>query len=128
VVRGSAVRGGLVHVAQRDSGVERGGGERVAQRVRADLLGDPSAAGDAANNSCDAVPVEAFPVGGEEQRAFGALADGQVDGAGGARGEWDSDDLAVLAVDEQVRWPRSSPRCSMSAPVASETRGPVECE
>ena len=47
------------------------------------------------------MPVEAFPVGGEEQRALGALADGQVDGAGGARGERDGDDLAALAGDDQ---------------------------
>jgi hypothetical protein len=40
------VRGGLLDVAQRDPGVEGGGDERVSQRVRADVLGDPGAAGD----------------------------------------------------------------------------------
>src|SRR5580693_9472618 len=42
---------GLLHVAERDSGVETGGGdERVPKRVRADLLGDPDAAGDSADD------------------------------------------------------------------------------
>jgi len=72
----------------------------VPQGMGADLLVDSGAAGDATDNSCGTVPVEAFP-GGEEQRAFGTLADGQVDGAGGARGERYGDDLAALAGDDQ---------------------------
>jgi hypothetical protein len=47
------------------------------------------------------VPVHPLPVRGEEQRPAGALADGQVDGAGGARGERDRDDLAALAGDDE---------------------------
>ena len=39
------VRGGLLHIPQRDSRVEGGGDERVAKRVRADVLADPGAAG-----------------------------------------------------------------------------------
>src|SRR5215472_14706567 len=39
------VGGGFLHVAKRDSGVEGGGDERVAQRVRPDRFGDPGAAG-----------------------------------------------------------------------------------
>jgi hypothetical protein len=77
------VRGGFLYVAQRDAGVERGGDKCVPQAVRADLFVNPGAAGDAPDDSCGTVPVAAFP-GGEEQRAFGTLADGQVDGAGRA--------------------------------------------
>ena len=95
------VRGGLLHVAQRHPGVEGGGDERVPQRVRADLLGDPGAAGDPADDPGGAVPVQPPPVRGEEQRPLGALADGQVDRAGGARRERDGDDLAALAGDDQ---------------------------
>ena len=72
-----------------------------------------------------AMPVQSPPVRGNEQRPFAALADGQVDRAGGARGERDGDDLAALAGDDQGPWPHSSPRCSMSAPVAADTRGPL---
>jgi len=39
--------------------------------------------------------------GVRNKRSFRALADGQVDGAGGAGGERDGDDLAALAGDDQ---------------------------
>ena len=88
------VRCRFLHVAERDAGIECGGDERVAQGVRADLLGDPGAAGDPADDAGGAVPVQPLAVRGEEQRARGALADGQVEGAGGARGA----DLARLKI------------------------------
>jgi hypothetical protein len=47
------------------------------------------------------VPVQPPAVTGEEERSFGALADGQVDRPGGARRERDGDDLAALAGDDQ---------------------------
>jgi hypothetical protein len=40
-------------------------------------------------------------VRGEEHRSRAALADREVDGAGGARGKRDGDDLAGLACDHQ---------------------------
>src|SRR6266567_732005 len=44
---GISMRGGFLHVAERDPRVEGGGDdERMPQRVRPDWLGDPSAAGD----------------------------------------------------------------------------------
>src|SRR5258708_40138213 len=73
----------------------------VPQRVRADLLADARAAGDAADDAGGAVPGQALPVAAEEQRALGALAGGQVDGAGGARREGEGDDLAALAGGDQ---------------------------
>jgi hypothetical protein len=84
-----------------NSGHLGGGDERVPQRVGADLLGDPGAPGDPANDSGGAVPVQPFPVCGGEEGSFGALADRQVDRPGGARGERDGDDLAALAGDNQ---------------------------
>jgi hypothetical protein len=92
---------GFLDVAERDPGVKGGGDERVPQGVGADLLGDPGASGDPADDADGSVPVGALAVGGEEQRARGALADGQVDGACGPRGERDGDDLAALAGDDQ---------------------------
>ena len=95
------VGGGFLHVAQRHPGVERRGYECMPQRVGADVIGDPGAAGDPVHDPGGAVPVQPPPVRGEEQRSFVALADGQVDRAGGARRERDGDDLAALMGDEQ---------------------------
>jgi len=69
--------------------------------VGADVLGDPGAAGNPADDPGGTVPVQPPAVRGDEQRPCGALAAGQVDGPGGARGERDSDDLAALAGDHQ---------------------------
>jgi hypothetical protein len=70
---------------QRDPSIQRGGDERVAQRVRPNGLGDPGAAGDAPNDSPGAVAVQSAPIGSQEDGSFGALADGQVDRPGSAR-------------------------------------------
>jgi hypothetical protein len=93
--------GGFLHVAQRDPGIQRGGDERVSQRVRGDWLGDPGAAGGLADDPPGAVPVQPTAVPGEEHGTVGALADRQVDRPGGARCQRDSDDLAALAGDGQ---------------------------
>ena len=75
-----------------------------------------------------AMPVQSPPVRGNEQRPFAALADGQVDRAGGARGERDGDDLAALAGDDQC------PVAALEAQVLDVRPGrlgdsqPVECE
>jgi len=58
---------GFPHVAQRDSGVEGCGDERVPQGVRADVLGDLGAAGHPADDAGGAVPVQPPPVRGGEQ-------------------------------------------------------------
>jgi len=47
------------------------------------------------------VAVQPPAVGGQEDRPVAALADGQVDRPGGARREWDGNDLAALAGDHQ---------------------------
>jgi hypothetical protein len=58
-----------------------GGNEGMPQGVRAGVLGDPRTAADPGG----AVPVQPLPLHCGEQRPLGALADGQVDRAGGAR-------------------------------------------
>jgi len=73
----------------------------VPQGVRPDQLGDPGAAGDPADDPPGAVPVQPPAIGGQEDRPVAALADGQVDRAGGARRERDRDHLATLASDHQ---------------------------
>jgi hypothetical protein len=73
------VRGGLLHITQRDPGVQRRGDERMPQRVRGDELGDPGPASRLADDPPDGMPVQPPPVRGREYRPFGALADGQVE-------------------------------------------------
>ena len=73
----------------------------MPQRVRADVLGDPGAAGDPADDPGSAVSVQPPPVRGDEQRPCGTLADRQVDRASSARGERDGDDFAALTGDDQ---------------------------
>jgi hypothetical protein len=77
-----SVGGGLLHVAQRHASVERGGDERVSERVRADLLADAGVARDLADDPSGAVPVQPPPVTGEEDGSVAAFARGQVDRPG----------------------------------------------
>jgi hypothetical protein len=95
------VRGGFLHVAERDPGVKGGGNERVPQRVGPDWLGDPGAAGYPADDPRRAVPVQPLSVAGKEDRPLGPFADRQVDGPCGAGRERDGDDLAALAGDDK---------------------------
>lgn len=78
--------GGFLNVAPRDPGIE-GGGERVPERVRPDLLGDSSTPGDAADDPPGTMPVKPAPVWCQEDRSSAAFPDRQVErldvGAGG---------------------------------------------
>ena len=58
------VRGGFLHIPQRDPGVQRGGDERVSERVGRDDFGDPGPAGSAPDDPSGAVPVQPPPVRG----------------------------------------------------------------
>jgi hypothetical protein len=124
--RGSRVRvrGGFLHVSQRDPCVQGGVDERVPQGVRPDVLGDPGAARDPADDAPGAVPVESAAFGGEEDRSVAAFPDSEVDRAGGPRGERDGDDLAALTGDGQRAVAAFQAVASISAPVASDTRSP----
>ena len=65
--------GGFLHVSQRDSGVQRCGDECVPQRVGPDGFGDPGAAGDAANETPGAVPVQPAAIRGQEDWPVGCV-------------------------------------------------------
>jgi hypothetical protein len=52
------VRGGLLHVPQRHPGIQCSGDKGMPQGVGADVLGDPGAAGDPADDAGGAVPVQ----------------------------------------------------------------------
>ena len=65
------------------------------------MLGDSGPPRDPADHPRRAVPVQPPSVRGGEQRPVGALADRQIDGAGGARCERDGDGLAALTGDDQ---------------------------
>jgi hypothetical protein len=60
-----------LHVAQGDAGVQRGGDERMSERVGRDGLADPGAAGGLADDPPGAVPVQPPAVRGQEQRPAG---------------------------------------------------------
>jgi hypothetical protein len=75
----------------------------VPKRVRADVLADPRAAGDPADDPGGAAPVQPPPVRGGEQRPDGPLAGRQVDRPGRSGRQRDGDDLAALAGDDQGR-------------------------
>jgi hypothetical protein len=66
-----------------------------------DGLSNPSAAGDLADDSPGAAPVQPPPVRGQEHGPVGAFADGQVDRPCGARRQRDGNDLAALSGDRQ---------------------------
>ena len=96
-----SVGGGLLHIAQQNPSIKRGGNECVPKRVRADVFADAGAAGDLADDPPGAVPVQPPPVMGEENGAVAAFSGGQVDRPGGAGRQRDGDDLAALAGDRQ---------------------------
>jgi hypothetical protein len=70
--------GGFLDVAERNSGVERGGDERMPQCVRPDRLADPGAAGYPTDGPGGAVPVQPSAIRSQEDRSFRPLADGQA--------------------------------------------------
>jgi hypothetical protein len=125
VVRGAAWEAGLLGVLERHAGVEGSGNERVLQGVRPDRLVDPGPTSDTADDPRCAVTVQTVTILGDEDRAGVPVADGQVDGAGGARREGNADGLAALADDSEGAMLRSMPSVSMSAPIASDTRSPL---
>ena len=62
---------------------------------------DSGPARDLADDPPGAVPVQPPTIGGQEDRPFGALNDGQVDRPSGARRQRDGDHLAAFARDGQ---------------------------
>jgi len=95
------MRGGFLHVAQRDPGVQSSRDEGVPERIGRDGLADPGTARDLADDPPGAVPVQPPPVRSQEHRPAGTLADGQVNRPGGARCQRDGDYLAALTGNRQ---------------------------
>ena len=123
VVRGSACEAASCTSRSGTPASRRGGDERVPQRVRRDVLGDPGAAGGRADDPPGAVPVQPPPVRQEHGPSVRSpMARSSARAVRGASGMVTI--FPPLRVIVSVRCPRSRPRCSMSAPVASETRSP----
>ena len=95
------VRGGFLHISERDGGAECGCDKRVSRGVRADWFVQSGASGDAVDDPPGAVPIQPRTGRGQEDRSFAAFADGEVDHPGGARREQDDSFLAALADDGQ---------------------------
>ena len=92
---------GFLDVSEWDAGVERGGDERVAQRVGSDALGDFGSAGDASADPGCGVTVEALTVGAEEEWPFAAFADREIDRTCGTRRERDDHGLGAFTQDRE---------------------------
>ena len=121
---GISMRGGFLHVPQRDPSVQRRGDERVPQRVRPDRLGDPARPATRrpirpAPCRSSRRPSAARKIGPSERWPTARSIARAVRGASGI-----VTTLPPLRVITNVRCPRSTPRASIFAPVASETRSP----
>lgn len=84
-------------VAEGYAGDEGGGDEGVTQNVGSDSFGDPGPSGGSADDPPGGVTVQAEAVRAAEDGAVHPLADGEVDGPGGAWRQRKRDDLAALA-------------------------------
>ena len=118
------VRSGFLHVPQRHSGVQRGGDERVSERVGLTTLAIPARRAvlrtiRAAPCRSSRRPSAARNTGPSVRSPMARSSARAVRGASGM-----VTILPPLRVMVRVRCPRSRPKCSMSAPAASETRSP----
>jgi hypothetical protein len=120
------VRGSFLHISERNACIECGGDGRVSQGVRSYVLGDPGPAGrpadDPGGRAGPAVSRQAARKIGPSVRS--PMARSMARAVRGASGIVTT--LPPLRVITRVRWPRSTPRASMSAPVASDNAQPVE--
>jgi hypothetical protein len=94
-----------MHVAQRDTGIQRSGDERVTQRVWTDAVGDLGAPGHAAHAPTGRMTVQSPPVGFDEDRTVESRADRQIDGSRHARCQRHRRGLAALADDGEGAMP-----------------------
>jgi hypothetical protein len=85
---------------------------------------DPSASGDTQHDPPSGVTVEALTIWREKGGALRPVPGCQVDRPGGRRASGIMTILPPLRRMVRVRWPRSKPSDSMSAPTA-ETRSPL---
>src|SRR4051794_34000540 len=80
---GVGMTGGFLDVAEWYARVERGGDERMSQRVGSDALIDPCSARDAAHDPAGGVTIQSAAVIAQQDWSFAAFPDREVDGAGG---------------------------------------------
>ena len=71
------VAGGELHVSERDAGVEGGHDERGSQHVRVDVA-ESGAFADGSHPSLCRTPIEPVPVASQQDWAFVAFADGEI--------------------------------------------------
>ena len=76
------VAGCELHVAEGDAGVEGSHDERCSQHVRVDVA-EPGAFADGSHPSLCGTPIEPVPVASQQDRAFVAFADGEINRSGG---------------------------------------------
>jgi hypothetical protein len=94
------VAGRQLDVTQGDTGVEGGHDEAGSQHVRVNGP-EPGPLADGPDPAVCGAPVEPLSVGTDEDGAVGALADGEIDGAGCAGHERDGGRPVALADDVQ---------------------------
>ena len=94
---GISVAGRFLDIAQWDAGVERGGDERMTQRVRSNAFVEPGSTGEATNNSPRRMPIETIAVIVDQDRPVETFADGQGDSPRDAWCEGHGGQLAALA-------------------------------
>jgi hypothetical protein len=95
---GVGVTGGFLDVAERDTGIECCGDERVAERVWSDSLVDPGSTRDASHDPGRAMAIETTTGAVAEDRTVASLPDSEIDRPGGA---WGSGIVTVLP---PLRW------------------------
>ena len=119
------VRRRLLHIPQRHTGIQRRGDKCVPQRMRAHVPGNPSSAVTwrtirAAPCRSSRRPSAARKTGPAQRSPMARSIARAVRGASGT-----VTTFPPLRVITSVRCPRSTPKASISAPVASETRSPL---
>ena len=87
----------LLDIAERYTGIETGGYERMAEGVRPNCFVDTGPPGHPPDGPASRVAVEALAVAVYEDRPAHALPDREVDRPRCSRGQRDGHDLAALA-------------------------------
>ena len=98
-----SVAGRFLDVTKRNSSVERGGDERVPQRMRPDPLGDPRPPGHATHDPSGSVTVESLAVAVDEDGSLEALTDREIDRPGNSGASGIVTTLPPLRITVRVR-------------------------
>jgi hypothetical protein len=125
VDRGCAigVSSGELHVAQRDTGIDRGHDERGAKHVQMHIS-EPGSLADRSHPPMRSAPIESLSVPSQRDRTLVAFRDREVDGARRARHERDGG-LVALADDSQRTVSAFEAESPALVAQASVTRSPL---